>query len=135
LADHIYSCLNQEQEEVVMQVVNAILADESKDIGDMLEALAWGGIWKVRTDWESLEDQYSRLTEWRAALEVRLNYWRAEIHRLESESRYTLWEVKRQSEAQWQALLADLEQKQAAENALLAHEVAVLEQQLQANTA
>ncbi len=135
LADYIYFFLPPEQEEVVMQVINAILADESKDIGDILETLAWGDIWGIRPEDESLEAQYTRLSDWRAALEGRVVYWKTRVHSLESESRYALWEVKRQGESQWQALLDDLAQKQAAENDRLAHEVTVLAQQLQANTA
>ena len=135
LADYIYIFLPQEQEEAVMQVINAILVDEGKDIGDILEALAWGNIWSIRAGDESLEAHYARLNEWRAALEGRVTYWKTRVHSLESESRYALWEVKKQGEAQWQALLEDLVQKQTAENKRLAHEVAVLQQQLQANTA
>ncbi|MDX9954457.1 MAG: hypothetical protein RBT75_10195 [Anaerolineae bacterium] len=135
LADYILDFVSEEQEEVVMQVINAILVDESKDIGDILEALAWGDIWSIRAGDESLEVQFARLNEWRAALEGRVIFWKTRVQSLESESRYTLWEVKKQGEAQWQALLEDWVQKQAAENKRLAHEVAVLQRQLQANTA
>lgn len=135
LADYIYIFLPQEQEEAVMQVINAILVDENKDIGDILEALAWGDIWSTRAGDESLEAQYARLNEWCVALEGRVTYWKTRVQSLESESRYDLWKVKKQGEAQWQALLEDLIQKQTTENERLAHEVTVLEQQLQANTA
>jgi chromosome segregation ATPase len=131
LADHIYYFLDSDQEPV-MQVINAMLADDSRDMGHMLESLAWGEIWAIRADWESLEEQYNRLKGWQSALESRLAHWKAQVQRLESESRYSLWEIKSQGEEKWQVFLDELVQKQTAENARLTHEIAILEQELQA---
>jgi uncharacterized phage infection (PIP) family protein YhgE len=130
LADHIYYFLEQDQE-AVMQHVNAVLNKENTDIGHMLELLAWGDIWKARPAWESLEDQYQRLKGWQPMLKARLSYWKGEVQRLESEKRYALWKIKNQGEAHWQAYLDDLVEKQKSENAKLSHEVAVLEAELQ----
>lgn len=130
LADHIYYFLGEDQE-VVMQHINALLVDEDADIGHMLELLAWGEIWKARPEWESLKDHHERLKGWQPMLEARLAHWKGEVQRLESESRYALWKIKSQGEAQWQAYLGDLVAKQQAENERLAHEVAILEAELQ----
>lgn len=49
LADFLESVIAPEARETVMQAINAVLADERRDIGDMLEALTWGDLWSYRT--------------------------------------------------------------------------------------
>ncbi|MEC4812326.1 MAG: hypothetical protein SAK29_03480 [Scytonema sp. PMC 1069.18] len=130
LADHIEYFLADSDRETVMQVINAVLADNYCDMGDMLELLVWGDIWKARAEWETLEEQYTRLQEWQCSLEERLAYWQ-QIWK--DDSRYSLWQEKRsRSQEEWLAFLDDLAQKQAEENTRLSHEVAVLEQRWQA---
>jgi DNA anti-recombination protein RmuC len=130
LADHIYYFADPDQETVVQQI-NAILSDESASLGEMLELLAWGDIWKARADWESLRMQYERLKEWQSGLEVRLDYWKCQLREIESGERYSLWETKSQGERRWQDFLEEVAEKQRAENRQLAHEVTVLRQELQ----
>lgn len=131
LADHIELFLLDSERETTMQVINAVLADNDRDTGDMLEQLAWGDIWKARADWESLEEQYARLQEWHKALLERLGYWQNVLQSREKDSRYELQEMRSRGQESWFAFLDDLAQKQVAENAKLDHEVKVLEQQLQ----
>jgi len=129
LADHIYYFLGNDQE-AIMQIINAVLADDGKGMGHMLESLTWGEIWTIRADWESLAEQCNRLKGWQSELENRLSHWKAQVQRLESESRYSPREIKSQGEEKWQTFLDELVQKQTVENARLAHEVAILEQEL-----
>ncbi len=94
----------------------------------MLEALTWGDIWAMRADWESLEEQYARLSEWYVALEDRLKYWQL---RLQGDLRYNLYLVMRErGQAGWQEYLNGLISGQREENERLAREIAELEQQL-----
>ncbi|MBD2215109.1 hypothetical protein H6G27_35495 [Nostoc linckia FACHB-104] len=131
LADHIELFLRDSERETTMQVINAVLADNHRDMGDMLELLVWGDIWKARADWESLEEQYTRLQEWHKALLERLNYWHNVLQYREQDPRYELQEIRSRGQESWFTFLDDLAQKQVAENAKLDHEVKVLEQQLQ----
>ena len=113
--------------------INAIVDDDRRELGDMLELLTWGEIWKARTDWETLDEQWLRLDEWRLALEQRVAYWIEENNRLKDDPRYSLWE--RRSELgpkAWQSALDDLLRRQERDNELLAKDVASLEQQWQA---
>ncbi len=131
LARHIYYFLDNQQA-AIMQDINAVLVDDRRDVGDMLEALSWGDIWTARADWETLENQYDRLNEWYQALEERLAYWQRELHKQESDSRYPLWQkMQESSQEEWLAFLDDLARQAEVENARLAHEVEVLEQALQ----
>lgn len=129
LADHIYYFLDQD-EETVMQEINAVFEDESTDVGNMLELLAWGEIWSVRPEWESLNDQHQRLQQWLQALQARLAYWKGQVQRCESESRYSLWKIKCRGEAEWQAYLESLVEKQTKENTRLKREILVLKGEL-----
>jgi len=133
LADHIEYFIAESDREPIMQIINAVLANEQQDVGEMLELLSWGEIWKARAEWETLEDHYTRLQGWQEALTERLTYWQRKQHRLESTPFYSLWQEKRsRSQESWLAFLDNLAQQQAEENARLAHEVEVLEQQWQA---
>lgn len=133
LADHIEYFLADSDRETVMQVINAVLAENRCDMGDMLELLVWGDIWKARAEWETQEEQYTRLQEWQRALEERIVYWQQMCQRWEDDPRYGLWQEKRsRSQEEWLALLDDWGQKQAEENTRLSHEVAVLEKRWQA---
>ncbi len=130
LAKHIYYFLDSNQD-TVMQVINAVLVDDRRDVGDMLEALSWGDIWKACADWETLENQYDRLNEWYQVLEERLAYWQREMRKQESDRRYYLWQkIQVSSQEEWLAFLNDLARQAEVENARLAHEVEVLEQAL-----
>mgnify|MGYP002778632520 CR=1 FL=1 len=131
LADHIEFFLMDSERETIMQVINAVLADNYHDMGDMLEQLAWGDIWKARANWESLEEQYARLIEWQKALLERLDYWQNILQRRKQDPRYELQEMRSRGQESWFAFLDDLLQKQVTENARLDYEIKVLEQQLQ----
>ena len=131
LARYIRYFLDSNQD-AVMQVINAVLVDDQRGMGDMLEVLSWGDIWKARAAWETLENQYDRLNEWHQVLEERLAYWQREMRKQESDSRYYLWQkMHGSSQEEWLAFLDDLARQAEAENAQLAHEVEVLEQALQ----
>ena len=133
LADHIEYFIAESDREPIMQIINAVLANEQQDVGEMLELLNWGDIWTVRADWETLEDHYTRLQGWQEALTERLTYWQLKQHPSKSTPFYSLWQEKRsRSQESWLAFLDNLAQQQAEENSRLAHEVEVLEQQWQA---
>ena len=130
LADHIQYFIDPDQTSV-MEIINAVLIDDQRTVGEMLEALNWGDIWAMRAAWESLEDQYARLSEWHKALEDRLHYWQHVMLRLERDPRYNLYLLKRErGQAGWQKYLNELISWQKEENAHLASEIADLEQQL-----
>jgi hypothetical protein len=132
LADYVEYFIADSEREPILQLLNAVLHDDRRDLGDMLELLSWGEIWTVRADWETLEEQYSRLQEWQQALSERLTYWQGAQRQLETTSAYGLWQEKRsRSPEEWLPYLEGLAQKQVAENERLAHEVAILEQELQ----
>jgi hypothetical protein len=127
LADHIFYFLDNDQQ-IKMQTINALLADERCDVGDMLESLTWGAIWESRADWETLEAQHTRLLEWHESLEERCAYWQDKIRQMENSDMYTLWSQSHQAGQQdILVLLAHLVAQQQEENERLAHEVAVLE--------
>lgn len=132
LADHIEYFIADGDRHPIMEIINAVLADKQKDLGDMLELLSWGEIWTIRADWETPEDQYTRLKEWHQALPERLTYWQNNQNRLETSPFFGLWQEKRQRNSEdWQTFLTSLVKKQEQENARLTHEVTILEQQLQ----
>ncbi len=132
LADHVISFVSGEEMETVMQVVNAILDDERRDIGDMLELIPWGDIWTARAEvWETLDLQYERLREWDQGLTTRLTYWQGQIQRLEDDDRHgLLQEMQSRSRPDWLAYLDDLAQKQTKINEESSREVQFLEQQI-----
>lgn len=117
----------------VIERINAIVDDERRELGDMLELLTWGEIWKARTDWETIDEQWARLDEWRTALEQRVAYWIGENNRLKEDPRYSLWERRSELDpAAWQAALDDLRRHQEIENERLAAKIASKEQEWQA---
>ncbi len=135
LADHIEYFVSSENRENVMQVVNAVLEDEKRDLGDMLELITWGDIWTARSVWETLDEQYKRLQNWALALEERLTYWDGQIRGLENDSLYDLMqEMKSRSHSDWIAYLDILARRQAEKNKNLKNEIAFLEQQLSEET-
>ncbi len=93
LADHVEYFIADSDREPILQLLNAVLHDERRDLGDMLELLSWGEIWTVRAEWERLEEQYSRLQEWQQALSERLTYWQGALHTLENSPSYDLWQL------------------------------------------
>jgi hypothetical protein len=119
-------------ETTVIEKINAIVDDERHDVGDILELLTWGDIWRARPDWETLADQWKRLDGWRAALDQRVTVWQQAIRRLEDNDYYELWKRKSElSTAEWQSFLDQLLQQQEADNKRLADEIAKLEQRWQ----
>jgi hypothetical protein len=132
LLDHIFYFSDAGQNTVIEQI-NSLLDDEQRDVGDILEMLAWGDIWRARADWETLEQQRQRLYGWHDALKQRLTYWEQEINSLERDDFYELWERRSElTEPQWQSFLDQLLQEQEAENQRLAREVAAIESGAQA---
>jgi hypothetical protein len=127
VADHIIY-FGEAERAAVMQVINAVLADERRDLGDMLELLKWGEIWKARPTWESLDAQKDRLAGWREALRERLTFWRREVARLEGDVSFGLWQrMTRDSRETWLTYLDGLADDQRTANARLAAELAVLD--------
>ena len=130
LADHIQYFIGDDQTSI-LEIINAVLIDDRRTVAEMLEALTWGDIWAMRADWESLEDQYARLSEWYLALEDRLKYWQL---RLQGDPRYNLYLVMRErGQTGWQEYLNELISGQKLENERLVGEIADLEQQLAAS--
>ncbi|MCP4676339.1 MAG: hypothetical protein GY854_12665 [Deltaproteobacteria bacterium] len=128
LADHIEYFVQPADREWVMGVLNAVLVNDQKGVGEMLELVEWGDIWTARAEWESSEDQYRRLVEWRAALADRLEYWQSEFHRLENDPRYDLLvKMREKDRADWLRELEQLARDQEKENEILAQKVADLE--------
>jgi hypothetical protein len=131
LADYILDLISDDQQ-IIMERVNAMVADSHRSVGDMLEALPWGPIWMQRTDGETLNEQLERLEGWHRELEERLTFWQNEVRRLESDRSYCLWqEMQVSSEESWQVYLDELASAQEVENTQLEHAVAILEQELQ----
>lgn len=132
LADHIEYFISDSDREVVMHTINAVLADEERDMGDMLELLAWGDIWSASAPWETVDDQYTRLESWREELKGRVIYWRDALQRLQSDDLYHLWEKwHTSSDEEWSGYLEELAQQQIENNDKLAHAVSILEEQWQ----
>ena len=132
LADHIEYFISDSNREPMMQILNAVLADDDRDLGHMLELLSWGEIWTARAEWETLEEQYNRLQEWEIALSERLEYWQQFLNSQQNNSYYgLLQERKTRSSQEWAEFLNELDQQQKEENERLAHEVSILEQELQ----
>jgi hypothetical protein len=132
LADHIQYFIDPDQASV-LEIINAVLIDDQRTVGEMLEVLIWGDIWAMRAAWESLEVQYARLTEWHLALEDRLKYWQHEMLRLEVDPRFNLYLMRRErGQTGWQEYLNELISWQTEENTRLGSDIADLEQQLEA---
>ncbi len=124
LLNHIFYFSDAGQNTVIEQI-NSLLDDEQRDVGDILEMLTWGDIWRARPDWETLEQQQKRLEGWRDALKQRVTYWEKEINRLEQDGFYDLWERRSQlTEAEWHSFLDQMLQDQETDNQRLAREVA-----------
>ena len=126
LADHIYYFLESSQTPI-MQEINAAIADDRQDVGDMLERLAWGEIWSARADWETLDDHLARVQGWNRALEDRLSYWQQIMRNVEDDPRHGLLEkMKESNREEWLAFLDSMARNQEMENARLARELGVL---------
>ncbi|UCH93810.1 MAG: hypothetical protein JSV88_26570 [Candidatus Aminicenantes bacterium] len=131
LADHIDYFVATDDRETVMQVINAVLADDHRDIGDMLELLSWGDIWTARPDWETPEEQYVRLQNWESTLKERLEYWQNRFQQLKDEPRQgLLQEMKSRKPEEWSVYLDELARKQEEYNKKLSQEVDFLEKEL-----
>jgi hypothetical protein len=131
IADHIESLLSYDDWSVVMEDVNAILADPRRDVGDMLELVPWGDFWTQRAEWETPDEQLVRLVWWQEVLEGRLAHWQDELRRLKAEDHYRLWlRLKQLSRQEWLRLLDDMARMQKEENDELERQVAVLQRRL-----
>lgn len=130
LADHVEYFVAADEREVIMQVINAVLGDDQRDVGDMLELLEWGPIWSACADWENVEDQYTRLVGWQQVLSERLIYWQNEENRLKHDGGYGLLEQRLSRSPQaWEEYLEKTANDQREEIERLAHEVKILERQ------
>ena len=131
LADHIDYFVATDDRETVMQVINAVLADDHRDIGDMLELLSWGDIWTARPNWETPEDQYKRLQNWESTLRERLEYWKNRFQQLKDEPRQgLLQEMKSRRPEEWADYLVEMAWKQEKYNKKISQEVDFLEKEL-----
>jgi hypothetical protein len=131
---HLYEVMDPDQPDPdpekiqTIQAIHAMVRDDQRDVGDMLEVLAWGDVWKVRGEWETVEEQARRLDEWRTALQQRLKFWEQAVGRLEKDPRQGLLnEMQKGSQQQWLAYLKKLAGQQQTENESLRHEVTELE--------
>lgn len=136
LADHVMSFVPNDEMETVLQVVNAILDDEQRDVGDMLELIPWGVIWTARAEaWETPEMQFDRLQGWNQELQARLTYWEGQIQRLKKDERDgLLQEMRVRSHSDWLAYLEGLASKQAEQNKEMRQEIVFLQQQIAKRT-
>jgi len=123
LADFIF---NFNDSGPVIEKINALVDDDARDIGEMLELMEWGQIWKERTSWETFDEQRQRLEEWHIALEERRSFLTEKKNRLEENS---LWNRRSKSEEDWQSFLDEMLQQRKAENERAAREIEKLEQQ------
>jgi hypothetical protein len=138
-ADHVFffaSFADAGEEDAVRQRINAVLNDPATDLGDVLEVLAWGPVWKARQEWETPDQQLDRLATWQAALAERLAHWRRELAGLDGSDQRDLYEERRARTPEgWRTYLAELADEQRAENARLTRAVATLEAQWAARQA
>ena len=128
LADHIESFTGAY--ETVMPLINRILADGQRDLGDMLELLPWGDVWTRRTAWEDDASQTERLTRWHTALTERLQYWEERLEHLKSDSSFGLLCEQERDPGGWQIYLETIAARQETENRQKRSEIAVLEQEI-----
>jgi hypothetical protein len=127
LADHILYFMDSAAIDQ-KQIINRILVDDTQDVGQMLEALAWGPIWCARPEWETLEDQLARLEGWHDVLRERLSVWEREVHRVETSSAGALYrQLVSGTREEWLQYLESLVANQQAANAEIAGELVVLE--------
>jgi len=132
VADHIFLFVASDQESIVMRDINALLTDDRRNVGDMLEILNWGAIWTSCASWETPEHQYDRLYGWYSALQERLAYWRDETCQLKEDWRYEFWEKKLSMRPEkWEDFLNNLARQQEEHIENLVHRVKVLEQECQ----
>ncbi len=130
LADHIESMIEDAARDQVMPLINAVLADERRDLGDMLELMPWGSIWTNRTPWETAEEQSARLDLWAKELTARQTYWQKRLNRLESDPAHGLLAEKAENSAEaWQLFLASLADSQEQKNKRLQAEIDFLEEE------
>lgn len=139
LWNHIYFFLNPDElkpeaEKIkTIQAIHGMVKDEQRDLGDMLEVLAWGDIWKARADWETFEDQARRLDEWLIALQRRMEYWQQFIRKLEMDRRQNLLkEMQKRVQQDWLLYLQGLAGQQQQENKRLVQEIVILENEWRA---
>lgn len=128
--------LNPDPEQVkTIQTINDLVNDGRRDVGDMLEVLVWGDIWKARTDWETVDEQALRLEEWRVALQHRLEYWERATGRLKMDPRQGLLKEMQKGSQEWGTYLRGLAEQQQRENDQLAREISILEDERRAKQA
>jgi hypothetical protein len=130
LLDFIYYFSDNEGSTGVEQL-NALLHDPQRDMGDILELLTWGDIWKAKYEWESLDEQQLRLGGWQAALTTRRDYWERRLQQPRNALDVFHRKRRSQSREEWLSFLEDLARRQEAQNRELAEEVAALERQWQ----
>jgi hypothetical protein len=142
LWNHLYYFLDtgemdQDPQRVkAIQALHGMVNDERRDIGEMLEVLAWGDIWKERAEWESLDDQARWMQDWCAALEQRLKYWEQTVSRMELDRRQKLLKEKqKRTQQEWLTYLGWLADQQQQENLRLARDVQILEDEWRARQA
>jgi len=134
LADHIDYFVAPGDRETVMQVVNAVLEDERRDIGDMLELLSWGEIWTSCAAWETPSEQYERLQTWESTLKERLEHWKTRLAYLNDDPRRGLLrEMNSRKPPEWSAYLDELTENQKEYNKKLRNEIDILENELAKN--
>jgi hypothetical protein len=132
LLDYLYYFTDDAQMAHITRF-NAVLDDDQHDVGDLLEALEWGDIWRARYEWESLDAQHARLEGWRVALVAQLTHWKERLSR-QSEGQFSALRERREklTPEQWAAFLDNLAEVQREQNRTLAEKVTELEQRWRA---
>lgn len=132
LLNYLYYFTDDDQMSDIERL-NAVLDDDRHDVGDLLESLEWGDIWRAKYDWETLDEQHARLKDWREALTGRLAYWKERQKGQAGDQIQGLWERrKRVTPEQWADFLDDLARQQQRQNQRLAEEAASLQRRRRA---
>jgi hypothetical protein len=128
LVDHILSFTDDLDVKVQ---INVILADGQRTVADILEIMPPGELWTSVAGWETPAKQLERVSGWRTALKERQEYWQRQIDELKFDRSYPLLTKKRAgTEAEWHAYLDELARDYEAVNRRLAHEIEVLQAEL-----
>ena len=140
LHDHVSWVMgHRRQKAAEMQEITALLADESADVGDMLELIPWGEegrFWKERPTYQKPEEQAAQLEDWVSALQGRLSFWKNKIAELQEEATLAEYAHLMTTDLDKQRIYLEEEMKRmAAENQNLATQASELERMIQTKEA
>jgi len=82
--------------------LQGLVSNPATTLGEVLETLPWGAIWKQKGQQETLADQWQRLCTWEQALQNQLALLEKGEERLRRDPRYGLWERRREGPEAWE---------------------------------